>query len=172
MAPILINAAASLAGNVIDSISEHLSKPHGVHKGKGVKGAEQTFDEELAQTQSAAATSTVATAPVTAPLDTQGALMNQLLGTPEVATALAGANPAQPVQVEMTASGTVALRSSGGQVQTLKVSDATRALVEKLYSAHQSTVAPGKNFAVAVLAVDPSHAAASAQWSKLPARAA
>ena len=51
MAPILINAAASLAGNVIDSISEHFSKPHGVRK--AAKVAEQTFDAELAKTQGA-----------------------------------------------------------------------------------------------------------------------
>ena len=168
MAPILINAAASLAGGVIDSISEHFSKPHGARKAGKV--AEQTFDAELAKTQGA--TTATAAAPVAAPVDTQGALMTQVLGSPEVATALATANPAQPVQVEMSASGSVALRNSSGEVHTLKVSDDTRALVEKLYSAHQSTVMPGKVTPIAVVAVDPSHASSSAQWSKLPARAA
>ena len=119
----------------------------------------------MAETQAASIT-----APST-PVDTQSVLMNQVLGSPEVTTALAAANPAQPVQVEMSAAGNVSLRNANGDLHALKVSDDTRALVSKLYTAHQSSVAPGKNGTAAVLAIDPTHAVAPA-WSSLPARTA
>ena len=169
MVPILLNAAASVAGNVIDSIGEHFSHHHGVRKAS--KTAEDDFDAEMAQAQSATATPTAATA--TTSTDAQSALMNQLMGAPEVATALATANPSQPVQVEMTAAGGVSLRSANGQLQTLKVSDHTRDLASQLYSTHQAMAVSAKAKAspVAVLAVDPAHTAA-ATWSKLPARTA
>ncbi len=163
MAPILINAAASVAGNVIDSISEHFSHHHGVHK--GAKAAESEFDAELTKTQTASA------ATATAPVDTQSVLMNQILGSPEVATALAGANPAQPVQVEMSAAGGMSLRNANGELHALKVSDDTRALVAKLYTVHQSGAPTGKAAPTAVLAIDPTHAVAPA-WSSLPVRTA
>ncbi len=163
MVPILINAAASLAGNVIDGISEHFSHHHGVRKAG--KTDEADFDAELAKTQ------TVATASATpaAPVDTQSVLMKQVLGCPEVASALASANPAQPVQVEMSAAGGVSLRNASGELHALKVSDDTRALVAKLYTTHQSSVTTGKAAATAVLAIDPAHAVAPT-WSSLPAR--
>ena len=153
----------SVAGNVIDSISEHFSHHHGVRK--GAKATESGFDAELAKTQ------TASTATATAPVDTQSVLMSQLLGSPEVATALASANPSQPVQVEMSAAGNVSLRNGNGDLHALKISDDTRALVSKLYTAHQSSVVPDKNSASAVLAIDPTHATAPA-WSSLPARTA
>ncbi len=165
MAPILINVAASLAGNVIDGISEHFSHHHGTRKAG--KAAEAGFDAEMAKTQTTASASATAIAPV----DPQSALMTQVLGRPEVATALAGANPAQPLQVEMSAAGSVSLRNANGELHTLKVSDDTRALVSKLYTAHQSGAAQGKNGTTAVLAIDPTHAAAPA-WSSLPTRTA
>lgn len=165
MAPILINAAASLAGNVIDGISEHFSHHHGARKAG--RTDEANFDAALAQTQTTTATAATA---VPAPIDPQGALMTQVLGRPELATALAGANPTQPVQVEMSAAGGVSLRNANGELHALKVSDDTRALVSKLYTAHQSSTTTGKT-SPAVLAIDPTHAAAPA-WSSLPTRTA
>ena len=165
MAPILLNVAASLAGNVIDGISDHFSHQHGVRKAG--KTDEADFDAEMAKTQTAA-TATAAT--VSAPVDTQGALMSQVLGRPELATALAGANPSQPVQVEMSAAGGVSLRNANGELHALNVSDDTRALVSKLYTAHQTNTTTGKT-GPAVLAIDPTHAVAPA-WSSLPTRTA
>ena len=173
MVPILLNAAASVAGNVIDSISEKFSHRHGVKKTAST--AEDDFDAELAQAQSATGaaptTGTSVAVPTTPSTDTQSALVSQLLGAPEVSTALAGANPSQPVQVEMTAAGAVSLRSANGQLQALKVSDHTRNLVSQLYSVHQSAGVSAKAGPVAVLAVDPANTAA-ASWSKLPPRTA
>ena len=166
MVPILLNAAASVAGNVIDSIGEHFSHHHGVHKAS--ETAESDFDAELAQAQAA---SPVTKAATPTPVDAQSALMTQLLGTPEISNALAGANPSQPVQVEMTAVGGVSLRSANGDLHALKVSEQTRDLVTKLYSAHEPAALPGKGTPVAVLAVDPAQTA-TASWSKLPARTA
>ena len=169
MVPILLNAAASVAGNVIDSISDHFSHHHGVRKAS--KTAEDDFAAELAQAQAAAPVTTAATAAASTPVDAQSTLMNQLLGTPEISSALAGANPSQPVQMEMTAAGGVYLRNANGDLHELKVSEQPRDLVTKLYSAHEPTALPGKGTPVAVLAVDPAQTATAA-WSKLPARTA
>ena len=170
MAPIILNAAANVAGNVIDSIKEHFSHHHGVKKASTT--AEDDFDAEMANAQAASPVTGAVTMDATASAaDAQSALVKQVLGTPEVATALAGANPSKPVQVELNPGGNIALRNANGEVHALKVSDHTRDLVAKLYSARESSGLPGKMTATAVLAVDPAHTS-TAEWSKLPARAA
>lgn len=154
MAPILLNVAASVASNLIDNISDHLTSQKA--KKKDDAGV-ASFASALAQAQ----------APTLA--DRQAALTGSLMSCSEVKAALATANPSQPVQLEISAAGGVSLRGADGSVRTLNVSESTRATATQLYGVRQAGGWTGTNAAPAVLAVDPAHAA-SPVWSTLPAR--
>ena len=160
MAPILLNAAASFAGNVIDSLSDQLTAP-AAKKNDDAKAV--TFASALAQAQATPAVQTPT------PADQQAALTGSLMSSPEVKSALATANPAQSVQLEVSAAGGVSLRSANGSVRALNVSDNTRALVTQLYGMRQASGLGGVNATPMVLAVDPTNPAAPV-WSTLPAR--
>ena len=160
MAPILLNAAASLAGDVIDSLSDRLASATAK---KSDATADVSFASALAQAQATPAVQ------MPTPADQQAALTGSLMSSPEVKAALATANPAQSVQLEISATGGVSLRSANGGVRALNLSDHTRALVTQLYGMRQTSGAGGLNASPMVLAVDPAHATTPV-WSTLPAR--
>ena len=161
MAPILLNAATTLAGNLIDGISDQLA-PSTAKKTDAAAG-NVTFASALAQAQ---ATPAVATP---TPADQQAALTSSLMSSPEVKTALATVNPSQSVQLEISAAGGVSLRNANGSVHALNVSDNTRAMATQLYGIRHTGGLGGTNAAPMVLAVDPMNASAPV-WSTLPAR--
>lgn len=161
MAPLLLSAA-SLAGNLIHHLASHFSHPK-IRKATVVLPPD--FAAELAKTQSPPATGSVQ-APSTGTVLTQ-----RVLGSPEVASALAKVDPAKAVQLEMSAGGDVALRGANGTAHALKISEGTRGLVAQLYASHQPAPKPGQVTRAAVLAVDPARTT-SAAWSALPPRSA
>ena len=166
MAPLLLNVAASLAGNVIDSVSEHLSRHAASHKVRKAAAAVD-FAGELAKLQQPP--TTTATPATPAAPEIQTLLMNRVLGAPEIASALGTADPSHAVQLEMSSTGNVSIRGASGSLHQVNVSENTRALVAGLYAGHQPAVVAGKSPGVAILAVDPTHAVAP-MWSTLPVR--
>ncbi len=161
MAPILLNCAAAFASDVIDNISDRLAESS--HK-KAAATTETAFANALSQAQQTPAMKAAALA------DQQAALTGSLMSSPEVKAALATVKPTDSVQLEISASGGVSLRSASGNVQPLKLGENTRALVTHLYGMRQGAgVMPSQKSSSLVLAVDPAHTAAPV-WSALPAR--
>lgn len=160
MAPILLNVAASLAGDVIDNISDRIASATAK---KTAAASDVSFASALTQAQATPAVQTPTL------VDRQAALTSSLMSSPEVKAALASANPSQSVQLEISATGGLSLRSANGSVRALNVSDNTRALATQLHALRQGSGLGSPNASPMVLAVDPAHAATPV-WSTLPAR--
>ncbi len=122
MAPLIISAVTSMASNLLDKWNQANQTP-ALPQQPGVE-----FDSLLKTRSLSGALGVQPTqfSPAT------GALMQQLLETPEVSAALAGQNLPPGSKLEFGADGGISLRSADGYTQALNLLPATRVLAANI----------------------------------------
>jgi hypothetical protein len=130
MAPFLIPAISSLASTVLDNLTQ-------------AKEARPAASQQAPQIEfdSLMKTRTLSGALAVQPSDlgsVSAPLMQQLVNSPEVSSALAGQNLPPGSQLEISAEGNVSLRSASGYTQQINLRPETQVLAANVRAAMNS----------------------------------
>ena len=115
MYPLLVNAFAATAGNLIDRWAHSSAQ-----KSRASSASFQKVLDALAASKPAAAPNAL------------DRLRNELLSSPEIRTALDSSDPTRPVSLQISQDGTVSAQAPGQNARPLLLSQETAALARTL----------------------------------------